>query len=272
LANAYNVQGALGELPPSETLPKAKQAAEKALKLDDTLAEAHTALGGVELLFERNWPSARDQFERAIELNPGFPNSQELYGYYWEVAGNLEKAQDALEHAQKLGPLLTVIRMDLAGNYYYQGRYDEAIASYRRAHEIDPDFVPLPFIVGQAYERKGMYDQAIAECERVLAQKEDDQAALSALTYAYARAGKTTEAATTLRRLTALFKSGYVSPFLVAVAYAGLRDNDSVMIWLNRAYDGHDPQLIWLAVERQLDDLHDDPRFKDLLQRMNIKL
>ena len=271
LSYAYSVQGAFEALPPSDTLPKAKQAAERALKLDDTLAEAHTALGGVELFYERDWPRARAQFERAIELDPSFPDSHQLYGYYWEVVGQLDKAEEALKDAQKLGPLMPIISMDLANLDYYERRYDEAINLYRKAQEIDPDFIPLPFFIGQTYERKGAYSEAISECETALALRKDDPSVLSTLAYAYAQDGRGDEASATLKKLTSLLKQRYVSPFLMGLAFAGLGDNDQAMIWLNKAYNEHDPQLIWVALEPQLEGLHDDPRFKDLLRRMDIK-
>jgi DNA-binding winged helix-turn-helix (wHTH) protein/TolB-like protein/Flp pilus assembly protein TadD len=270
LADAYSVQGAFGIVSPEETLPKGKRAVETALRLDDSLAQAHQAAGGLALLYERDWTKAKQELERAIELNPNLSDPHELLGYYWEVMGQLDQAQAEMEKAQQVAPLMMVVNMDVGNLAYFRHHYDEAIELHQRAHALDPDFVPLPFFLAQAYERKGEYDQAIASCQRALASTPDDPALLSLLGYAYARAGKTREAQGVRARLEEMQRRHYVSPFMLALFYTGVGDKDKAFEQLNKAYEVHDPQLIWFRIEPELDDLHADPRFAELMRRMKL--
>jgi serine/threonine protein kinase/tetratricopeptide (TPR) repeat protein len=270
LSFSYSVQGAIGSVPPAEAYLKSQSAAETAVKLDDTLAEAHVALGGKSLFFERDWPNARKEFERAIELNPNFPDAHELLGYYWEVVQQYDKADAELKNAQRVAPLMTLVNMDVAALAYYQHHYDEAIDLYGKAHNLDPDFVPVPFVLGQIYERKGEYDRAIDECRKALNFSPDNPAILLTLGYAYARAGRKDEAQTILNKFLETRKQHFVSPFLIALLYTALDKKDEAIDWLNKAYDERDPQLIFIRLEVQLDSLHSEPRFTELLRRMGI--
>lgn len=270
LSFAYSVQGAIGVLPPREVFPKSMKAAETAMKLDDTLAEAHVAVGGKYLLYEWDWSNAEREFLRAIELNPNQSDAHELLGYYWEVMGELDKAETELKNAQKFAPLMALSGIDIAGLAYFEHHYDEAKDLYRKAHNLDPDTVPVPFIIGQIYERNGQYEQAISECQKALASSPDNPAILSALGYAYARAGRTNEAQTILNKFEETRKRRYVSPFLIALLCTGLDKKDEALDWLNKAYDERDPQLIWVKLEPELEPLHSNPRFASLLQRMGI--
>jgi DNA-binding winged helix-turn-helix (wHTH) protein/TolB-like protein/Flp pilus assembly protein TadD len=270
LSFSYSVQGAIGSVRPVEAYPKSKSAAETAVKLDDTLAEGHVALGGKSLFFERDWPNAKKEFERGIELNPNFADAHELLGYYWEVMGQYDKADAELKKAQRVAPLMGLVNADVAALAYYQHRYDEAIDLCERARKLDPDFVPVPFVLAQIYERKGEYDQAIDECRKALIPSPDDPGILTELGYVYARAGRKDEAQTILNKFLETRKQHYVSPFMIALLYTGLDKKDKAIDWLNKAYEERDPQLIWFHFEPQLDSLHSDPRFKELLQRMGI--
>jgi tetratricopeptide (TPR) repeat protein len=267
---SYSVQGAIGAAPPVEALRKAKSAAETAIKLDDTLAEAHVAMGGKALLYEREWANARKEFERAIELNPNQPDAHELLGYYWEVVGQYDKAAAELKNAQKITPLMGLVNMDVAALAYYQHHYDEAIDLYGKAHTLDPDFVPFPFLIAQAYERKGAYDRAIDECRKGLASSPNNPNILEALGYAYAGSGRKGDAQQILKTFLDTRSQHFVSPFMIALLYTSLDKKDEAIDWLNKAYDESDPQLIWVYLDPQLDSLHSDPRFGELLQRMGI--
>jgi DNA-binding winged helix-turn-helix (wHTH) protein/TolB-like protein/Flp pilus assembly protein TadD len=270
LSFSYSVQGAIGAVAPIEAYQKSKIAAETAVRLDGDLAEAHVALGGKSLFFERDWPNARKEFERAIELNPNQPDAHELLGYYWEVFQQYDKAAAELKNAQRITPLMGLVNMDVAALAYYQHHYDEAVALYWKAHNLDPDFLPFPFMLGQAYERKGDYERAINECQKALSSAPDDQNTLSLLGYAYARAGRRNEAQVILDKLVTRRKQHFVSPFMIALLCTALDKKDEAIDWLNKAVDERDPQLIWVGIEPQLDPLHTDQRFKQLLQKLGI--
>jgi DNA-binding winged helix-turn-helix (wHTH) protein/TolB-like protein/Flp pilus assembly protein TadD len=270
LSFSYSVQGAIGSVRPVEAYLKSKGAAETAVKLDDSLAEGHVALGGKSLFFERDWSAARKEFERAIELNPNFADAHQLLGYYWEVVKQYDKAAAEQKNAQSVAPLMGLVNMDVAALAYYQRHYDEAIDLYAKAHNLDPNFVPVPFVIGQIYERKGAYDRAIDECRKALNNSPDDPAILPTLGYAYARAGRKDEAQTILNKFLQTRKEHYVSPFMIALLYTSLDKKDEAIDWLNKAYEERDPQLIWVHLDPQLDSLHSEARFKELLQRMGI--
>ena len=271
LADAYSVQGAMGIMSPEETLPKQKRAAETALRLDDSLAQAHQAAGGLALLYERDWPKAKRELERAIELNPNLSDPHELLGYYWEYMGRLDQAQSEMEKAQKVAPLMTVVNMDVGSLAYFRHNYDEAIELYNRAHNLDPDFTYTPFFLAQAYERKGMYAEAIAASQQELTTaSHDDPAVLCVLGYAYARSGQRKEAQEVRAKLEEMERRRFVSPFMLALFYDGLGDKDKALQHLNRAFEVRDPQLLWVNLEPELEDLKADPGFTDLLQRMGV--
>jgi adenylate cyclase len=181
-----------------------------------------------------------------------------------------DKAEAELRNAQRIAPLMGLINSDVAGQAYYEHHYDEAIALAKKAYELDPDFLSVPFLLGQAYERKGQYEQAINECKSALVSFPDDPNILSAPAFAYARGGRTAEAQAILNKFLEQRKQHYVPPFMIALVYAGLDKKDDAFDWLNKAFDEHDPQLIWVAIEPQLDELHSDPRYNDLLRRMKI--
>jgi DNA-binding winged helix-turn-helix (wHTH) protein/TolB-like protein/Flp pilus assembly protein TadD len=270
LSFSYSIQGAIGSVRPEDAYLKSKSAAKKAIELDDSLAEGHVALGGKSLFYERDWSDARKEFERAIGLNPNLADAHELLGYYWEVLRQYDKAAAEQRNAQRVAPLMTLVNMDVAALAYYEHHYDEARDLYGKAHILDPNFVAVPFLIGQIYERKGAYDQAIDECRKALTDSPDDPAILSTLGYAYARDGRNDDALTILNRILETRKHRYFSPFMIALLFTALDKKDEALDWLNNAYDERDPQLIWVHLEPQLDPLHSDPRFAELLQRMGI--
>ncbi len=272
LASAYNVQGALGIVPPAETWPKAKWAAEKAVELDDKLAKSHQVLGTVKLMYEWDWSGAERELTRAIELNPADGEPHNLYAYYYEAKGDLDKGLSEMRRAQELAPLSAVINADVASGLYYQGNYEEAINAWRKAEEINPHFGLTPLCLpAQIFEQKGEYGRAIAECQKAFSIFGRDPGILAVLGYTYAVSGKRREAQNILAEIESLWKRRYFSPIDIALIHAGLGDKDGAFAWLTKAYDARDPQLIWVNVEPELKRLRTDPRFKDLLRRMGLE-
>ena len=271
LADAYNVQGAMGIVPPAQTWSKAKWAAEKAVELDDTLAKSHQALGAVKLLFEWDWSGAERELTRAIELNPTDADTHDLYAYYFQATGQMEKGLSEIRRAQELAPLSLIINTDVASALYYHGDYDEAIRVYRKTAELDPHFpAPALFVLAQIYERKGEPDMAIAECQKAFSSFGRDPAILAVLGYTYAVSGRRRDAQKILAEIEAIWARRYFSPIDVALIHAGLGDKNAAFAWLTKAYEARDPQLIWIRLDPELESLHTDPRFMDLLRRMNL--
>lgn len=253
-------------LPPNESEPKAKAAATKALELDETLAETHYLLGKIVFWYEWDWATAERHWKRANELDPTYPAS---YPPYLEAMGRLDEAVKAQEGVQQRLPLDLNMNLDLASILLAAGRYDQSIEQTRKAFELDPNFWWSYQILGLAYERKKQYPEAIAALEKARL-VDVNPSSLGYLGYVYAAAGKKAEAKKVLEELKALSKQRYVSPYNIACIYAGLGDKDQAFEWLERAYQDRSFYMVLLKTEAVLDSLRPDPRFKDLLKRMNL--
>jgi len=272
LSVSYGVQGAIGVVPPAQTWADARWTAEKAVALDDTLAEGHSALGGLKLLYEWDWPAADRELKRALELNPNYAEAHELSGYYYWVIGQLDMAIAELRRAQELAPLSAIITLDVAQALYYQGRYDECLEMSMKARELDPDFPPPLFLPGQAYERKGMYAKAITECESVIERYGRQPQFLATLGVAYGAWGKRREAEGIVNELETSWRRHYFSPVNIALVHTALGNKDRAFFWLAKGVEARDPQMIWLRIEPQFESLRPDPRFQELFKRMENRI
>jgi TolB-like protein/Flp pilus assembly protein TadD len=255
-------------LPATEALPKAKAAALKALELDNTLAEAHALLGAVSIWYEWDWAAAERELKRAIELDPNNAEAHHSYGWYLAMTGRLDSAISEAEYAQRLAPLDINLSSDLAGFYNFAGRYDKAVEQDSKTIEIDPNSALGYNGLGVVYERKRQFPEAIAAMEK--AHSLDNSPWLSGFRgYVYAAAGKKGEAEKVLDELKELSKRQYVPAYNVAFIYAGLNDKDKAFAWLNKAYETHSGLSV-IKVETTFDNLRSDPRFKEMLKRLNL--
>lgn len=265
LAEAYAIMS--GEfLPPGEAMPKAKDAALKALALDDRLAAAHAALA---LIYWWTWEfqSAEQEFNRALQISPNEAKVHVNYGQFLAEQGRVDEAARAADHSLQFDPLSPGAHCDAAYVFYLARRYDAAIGQAREALELDRNFNRGHLILGKVYVEKGLYDQAIVELEKAL---ELPGGKLGMLGYAYAVAGRTGEARKVLDRLGALSRERYVSPFEIARIHVGLGDIDEAFEWLERAYRDRSDYLPLLRSDPTFDRLHTDPRFEDLAQRVGL--
>ncbi len=269
LANTYNVIGTYpGGLPAKESMPKAKEAALKALELDDMLAEAHTALAFVKSKYEWDWAGAEREFKRALELNPHYVDGRYFYAYiYLSPMGRHEEAIAQMKQALETDPLSLVVNANLGGIYYWARRYDEAIAQCRRTLEIDADFTVAHARLQETYEQKGMYEQAIVEIQRT----DNERRRQAPLLQAAYRAGGARGYWQKLLELTMdRAKREYVTPSRVARIYARLGVETQALEWLEKAYQERDLFLGDLKVNPDYDSLRSDPRFQDLLRRIGL--
>ena len=253
-------------LPPKESEPKAKAAALKALELDETLAETHYLLGKLVFWYEWDWATAERHWKRANELDPTYPA---YYPPYLAAMGRLDEAVKAQEVVQQRLSLDLNMNLDLASILLAAGRFDQLIEQTRKAFELDPNFWWSYQNLGLAYERKKQYTEAIAALEKARS-LDNNPSILGYLGYVYAAAGKKAEAQKVLEELKELSKQRYVSPDSIAYIYAGLNDKDQAFEWLERAYQERSPFMTLLKSETVWDNLRPDPRFKDLLKRMNL--
>ncbi len=274
LADSYDVLGGLTYLSPGETFPKGKAAATKALEIDDTVAEAHAALAYAGWYYDWDWPTAEREFKRAIELNPNSAISHARYSEGLVMRARFDEAIAEGQRAQELDPLSPQILGDLGYAYVVARRYDEAIAEFQKELELDPN---LPFAranLAWVYALKGLHGQALAEYEKVRAQVSpvtpENQNAASGLGWLYAVSGRRGDALRVAKEFEDLSARSYVDFYFIAMTYAGLGDKDQAFRWLEKGYEEHSNQMVWLAVDPWWYQMHSDPRYKDLLRRIGL--
>jgi serine/threonine protein kinase/predicted negative regulator of RcsB-dependent stress response len=272
MADTYDLLGAQdagGSMPPNEALPKAKAAAQKALEIDEKLAEPHVSLGHVKYQYDRDWPAAEREFKRAIELNPNYPLAHHWYAIFLS-AGGRDDALAEIRRAQELDPLSLPINMWLGVILAQSGRLDEGIDQLRKTVEMDQNFVLAHNRLGALYEEKGTYDEALAQFRQVLKLSEGKPLGIAALAHANALAGKREEAQKNLAELLQMSKERYVSPTSIGLVYAALGDKDHAFAWLDEADKAHDALVIRLKVDPRFASLRRDPRFTDLVRRIGL--
>jgi TolB-like protein/DNA-binding winged helix-turn-helix (wHTH) protein/Tfp pilus assembly protein PilF len=270
LADCYSIIGSaiVGTVPASEVAPKARAAALKSLELDNTLAEAQTSLATVRFNYDWDWNAAASGFRRAVELNPSYATAYQRNSLYLMSMGRTSESIAEMNRAHDLDPLSVSMNFSLGWRLYMAREYDQAIEQLRNTIDMDPDFVLPHLVLGQAYEQKKMYDQAIAELRRAADISQSSPPAIAALARIYAVSGRTSEARKLLDQLMEQSKKRYVSPFYVAIVYAGLGENDQALDWIEKAYKDRSNAIVFAKVDPQLDTLRATPRFQSLLRRL----
>ncbi len=256
---------------PRDLRVQARQWAEKALKLDGTLAEAHTALARVAQQ-EWDWATADQEYRRAIEFNPSYPVAHIWYSQYlWAMQRSEESVAEA-KRAQQLDPVSPFVNTWAGAAYFYAGRTEEGMASMQKALELDPTFSDASLVLARAHFAQGMHQQAIAELQKALTFNNTEVLVLGALSHVYARTEQREEALKLVGKLKRIEaeESGYVAPFGLIWAYAGLNDKDQAFAWLERACEEHRDRIVWLNVDPLLEPLRSDPRFHDLVRRIGL--
>ena len=269
LADSYQLLTFHGGLSPKEYCPKARAAAERAIEIDDKLAEAHTALAYEKFYCEWDWPGAEVEFKRAIGLNPNYATAHQWYGEYLGLMSRNDESLAEREKAVRLDPLSPIITSELGFAYYYARNYKRAVEEFRKAVELYPDFSPAHSFLACAYEGSGLSDQAIAECQKAIALA-DDSYLLTQLARANAHAGNRGSAERLLAKMVESSKNRYYPPTLIAMVYAALGHRDEAFEWLYSAYQHRDWALVQLSAAPELDSLRSDPRFADLMRQMNF--
>ncbi len=261
-------------LPQNETFPTAKAAATKALEIDDTLAEAHTAFGSIKGVYELDWSGAEREFKRAIALNPSSARAHNRYAQYLMFMGRFDEGLTENGRAQDIDPLSPTVAGDLGYDYMGAHRYDDSINQCKKAIDLDPNAMWLHAMLAWAYARKGMHSQAIAEYEKMgpqaYAVSAENQLIVSGLGWVYAIAGRRKDAVRVREDFNKLSAGAYVDPIWVAAIYAGLRDKDRAFEFLEKSYRQHSGSMAFLKPDPFWDDLRSDRRYGDLLRRMGL--
>jgi len=269
LADAYCSLGVIGDVAPGEVFPKARVAAEKALGLDASLAEAHTSLAYVKFSYDWDWNAAEAEFQRAIELNPNYAIAHHWYGQFLRLMGREEDSIREGQKAQDLDPRSLIINVEAGLPYYYSHRYDEALSHFRKALELDPNFALAHNDIGWVLEAEGKYPEAIQEFERAV-QISDVAALWSSLGHAYGMAGRRREARKVLERLREIARQHYVSPSYEAAVHLGLGEYDEAMDLYERAYAERSWAMLWFKIGQYTKLLRGTPRFEALLAKMHF--
>jgi len=270
LSNVYVPLAFFNLVPPYEVLPRAKQAAFKALEIDDGLAEAHTSLAGIMKLYDWDWRGAEREYRRALELNPKYSEAHRSYANFLSAMGRAQEGLRENRKAQELDPLSCAISMEGAWNLYMARDYKAAQQQALKTLEMEPNFAPAHFALALAYDRMGKPKEAVAAFERTRSISGDNPATIAGLGHALGGAGQKTGPRGILTELHAISKRRYVSPSCFALVHAGLGEKDQAFEWLEEAVVDRDVWLVWLKAEPRFDRLRSDPRFQDLLRRIGL--
>ena len=262
-------------LPPREGMPKAEKAARKALELDTSFAEAHTALALVNHHYHWKWEEAEAGYELGIELNPDHADTHLWYSWLLLALGRRDAAFDEIEQTmsivQETDPhRLVAVHTTRAAAYYFGREYQRAVDECEKAKQLDPAYFMLHFIAGRAYMRLNEHAKAIAHLKQARTGTGEMPLMDAALGLAYAVSGKKAETMKLAEAFKAAAKKRYIPPTYFGMLFAGLGDKDKAMMWLEKAYDDRADGLTWLNVEPMLDEVRSDPRFQDLLRRIGL--
>jgi tetratricopeptide (TPR) repeat protein len=248
------------ELPSGVQLQKARQYAEKALALDDTLAEAHLSLGNVDY-HEWHWTEAQQQFTRTLQLNPSYADAHRRYSMYLSALGRKEEAWAEIQTARELDPFSVSILGSMGWVAYFARDYDQAIQQCAKVAEVSPNNVDAYECMGLSYMAKGNYDQAAKECQKAMTLSGADPDRMVCLGQAYAAAGRAADARRLLQEMYQASQKRNVPPYFFALMHGALDEKEKAFEWLGKSYQERDPYLVWLKVSPAADSLRADPRF-----------
>jgi TolB-like protein/Tfp pilus assembly protein PilF len=254
---------------PVQAMPRARAAALQALEIDDTLPEAHAALGLVKMLHDWDWPGAEQEFRRAIELNQNCSIAHQRLGLFFNLLGRADDAIAELRVAMKLDPLSAQIPQGLGIALLQLGQYDRAIEEMRTAVDLERNYHTTNYMLGWLHERKGELAEAVGFFEMVVA-TDDSPMYLAALGYAYAVYGLTDKARDVLDQLQKQSEERFVSQYSLAMVHAGLGEADRAFEYLELAYEERADMMAWLKIGPEWTGLRADPRFQSLQRRVGL--
>ena len=260
----------LGETAPSDTHSKAKEAARRAIALEESCAEAHVALALVHYRLDWDWKQAEQDFRRAIELNDGFATGHHQYAMLLASLNRLDEALVEIKRAHELDPLSPIISTAVGRILHFSRRFEEAAAQCRRTLELNSQFAGAYFDLGLAYAEQEMFPEAIAALERLKELSEDPKGALVVLSVIYFRMGNRDKGVKIYEELMELSKTEYISPVTLALVYSESGDREKAFESLEQGYAARDSNLVYLLCEPVFDSLRSDTRFQTLLNRMGL--
>ena len=270
LADTYTLMQDDGLISPAEAYPLARGAAQKAVQLNDNLAEAHTSLGGNLQDYDRNWPAAEEEYKHAIELNPNYATAHQWYSTLLTMLGRNEESIAEARKASELAPLTARITIDYGYALFHAKRYDEAIEQAQKGLELDPRLAGGYELLGRAYLSKGMGPDAIRQFQRAASLTDNSMTDRALLSYAYAKSGKSQQALTILRQLEAQPETS-APYFHIAMIYTALNEREKALSAVEQA--GRWERDKWpqcFGMEEAFDPIRSDPRFRSVLQQFQL--
>jgi tetratricopeptide (TPR) repeat protein len=259
-----------GGVPAREGMPKARAAAERALELDETLAEAHTPLAVVGMLYDWNWSEAEQAFRRAIELKPGYFPARLWYSLFLTVMGRHDESLDMIRRAAELEPLSLIVHQSLARSLHYAGRYQEALEQCRRLLDMDSGFVTAYETIVRPLCALGRYQEAEALAVEGVARSGRWSLLLGALGCVYGQAGKRAEAEAIVAELEEQARHRYVPRYHIAMVYYGLRDEQVVLREIERAVAERSGVVSWIGIDPHTTWLKTHPRFNQIIRELRL--
>ena len=270
LADGYRSFALVGEMPPGDFFPKAKAAAQKAIEIDDTLAEAHAELGFTIFWYDWDWNAAENQLKRALALNPNNADTHLFYAHLLSNTGRHAEGLAEVKRARELDPLDLRINGLEAQFLVHAGKPDEALGLLQKNLELNPNNWFAHMFASSAYTEKGMFAEAVVEASKARELNRFNSQPTAQLGYAWAKSGKQAEARGVLEELLKRSAEHYVSPGNIALIYNGLDERDKTLTWLERGFEQRDVKMVFLKVEPKWNNLRSDSRFQDLVRRVGF--
>ena len=267
LADSYAIMSGYGVVLPKDVMPKARAAAQRAVALDDKLAEAHVSLAVIAQNYDWDWATAQKEYRRSIELDPNYATAHHWYAECLALLGRFNQAFAEIARARQLDPLSLIMDADNGAIFYFSRQYDRSIEQFRAVLDMEPNF-PRARMLVFPYVEKGMYADALAELDK-WQQIQQTPWSLSIRAYVLGRSGQQVQARQKMSKLEQITTQP-IDPLAFALAYVGINDKKRALFWLERAYAEHSSSLTALKVDPIYDSLRNDPRFQDLLGGIHL--
>jgi tetratricopeptide (TPR) repeat protein len=259
-------------VPAPEFMPRAKAAALRALELDDSLSEAHSALGMVKLMYDWDFPGAEKAFQRARELDPSNAEAHLRYSQYLAAMGRLDEAIAEGEQAQRLDPLSPLIGQAIGRYHHFLGDEDRAIEHYQKTLQLDPDFYWSHLFISFSYERKGQYDLWWKHFRESLRLGNSGPQVIARMQKAYAAGGYPAAKRELIAIQEEIASGGMLASASLVIEHAKHGNKEKSLYWLQKAYESHTRDLIYLNVEPGYNPIRSDPRFQDIVRRIGLPI
>ncbi len=270
MADCYNMLANYAVLPINEAFTKAREAAQKAIDLDERLAEAHAARAFTAMQWEWNWAAAEESYRRAIDLKPNYAPAHQWYSSLLAITGRMDEALKTARRAHELDRFSLIVSTQLAWINFLARQYDETQAQCNVVLKLDKNFFPAHRYQAMAFQAKSQHAEAVAELQQAVASSRGSVLVKAELAHAYARAGKRAEARALLQELEQLARQRSITAYYFALIHLGLNDKERALQALEKAFDEKSERLVWLKVDSRFDGLRNEVRFRNLLERIGL--